>query len=213
VPSKRSEDSDVDTYALVKRIQALDLVGVSGGTNVVKRANFEMKNSIRWDGTWYGRVPEEAGWTTDTIKGFAQYAYDDMMARGASPFTVVSALCIPGRSCYLGSLPKGNGQARFPAHARIVAPILWGWIKNRRVIQGDGNYAMYHAEDMACYEHERHVGSNNYPNGHYPNGSRIYTYGFTRRMGSAGPIPACSPGHTRIQPSCREAMQDLNVIV
>lgn len=212
VPSKRSEDSDVDTYALAKRLQALDLVEVSGGTKVVKRANPRMNKMAGWDDTWIGFVREETGWTADTIKGFAQYAYADMMAQGANPYTVVSALWIPGKGCYLGSLPKDNGQVRFAVTAPNIAPTLWHWIKNRRVTV-PGDYAKYHAEDMACFEHERWVARNTYPNGQYPEGSRIYSYGLTRTMATAGPIAACSPYQTGIQPSCQEAMHDLNVAV
>ena len=207
MPSKRSDDSGVETYALAKRLEALDLVEVSGDAKVVKRT-FQMGRYPNLGDTWHSFEPEQAGWTPDTIKGFARYAYANMVAQGASPWTVVSALWIPGKGCYIGSLPKE--QVKFASMAPIIAPTLWEQIKNRRVTV-PGAFATYHAEDMACFNYERWVGRNVNPHGQYPANSRIYSYGLTRDMTRAGPIGACKEPNTGIRPSCEDTMHYLNV--
>ena len=212
--SKRSEDIDVDTTALAKRLEALDLVEVSGRTNVVKRSNPVMRSAAIWGDTWFGSIlfENEEEWTADTIKDFAARGYRDIIAKGGDTTTVVSALWIPGKGCYLGSIPKGPGVELFAQRVENEAPRLYHHIRNRVVDYVD--YAKYHAEDMACYESERLIAKGTYenegvPKYQYPAGSLIYSHGFTPKMSSEGPMPPCFPGKSKIRPSCQTVMHKL----
>nr|GFC89498.1 hypothetical protein [Tanacetum cinerariifolium] len=63
--------------------------------------------------TWSGMVkePPNSGWTRATIQAYAREGWEQTQATAPRQITLVSALWIPRRGVYLGSIPHAVASA------------------------------------------------------------------------------------------------------
>jgi hypothetical protein len=171
--------------------------------------------------TWSGVVKEPAnsGWTRATIQEYAAEGWQQTQAATTRQVTLVSALWIPGRGVYLGSIPhalamadKEHVEFAFETIASNSAPILWDEIgcRTRKTI----GTTIWHAEDMSMMTYERMEK----PKGRYPTGAYMTTFGQYSKNDQASWKAPCGltatqnlNPNTAIVPACAGVLQNLGI--
>jgi hypothetical protein len=171
--------------------------------------------------TWSGVVKEPAnsGWTRATIQAYAEEGWQQTQATTPRQVTLVSALWIPGRGVYLGSIPhalamadKEHVEIAFETIASNTAPLLWNEIgcRTRRA----DTISIWHAEDMSMMTYERAEK----PRGRYPTGAYMTTFGQYSRNDRASRKAPCGLSatqhlnpNTAIIPACAGVLQNLGI--
>ncbi|PVI08621.1 hypothetical protein DM02DRAFT_621454 [Periconia macrospinosa] len=171
--------------------------------------------------TYFGFQATTQQLTVAQVEAVAKRGYADLNPRfPTNRALLVSALYIPGKGVYLGTMPDYVGQTVLLQKARSDAPEYAEMIEGRQMSSSNAKKVagtpdlLYHAEDAAIYYAYKMGGVDQFDY-KFPEGSRIKTWGRSYKNGPAEAAPACSDingNKSKIQkPTCQSVITELNI--
>jgi hypothetical protein len=160
--------------------------------------------------------PPDSGWTTDTIRLFANAAYRKIPGTG---FNLAAAFWMPGQGVNFATILRGDAAVAAFDNTLPLTLALHARIGGIALRDTDSTGSLIHAEILACQQFEMGAlmavdsvafgDSDKYPAG-------AYVSIFGRRTANQDPlgpdwVPPCSPGRSGVTITCNTVLTSLGV--